>query len=397
MAENSWSSVEGMIVACEMDPTELAKAISKANVVARIEWYDETPQLMGINVAYDGVNVGTLKKWDKAVKPGPTLEDFAAKIAEEFKAEVMIGDVAVDRFEGDSRPLEKALEDEDEAKPFRVVEISSTPTSAIPLLAAFEGVDIAEIEREDGRSLLLAQLPEHRAGWHFGDVPLISLSMYGDEFRVQLVQDEHFESVVSYNWGMNEITVAGGKGWEDVEFEGLDRILGLEGDVTQIFEAVPGVDLEGALAATKLRGPAAVRKFVKALGLPQDVSEYLLGWLPLDLVEDATLHQARGVSNAIGRSVDMLIAERQEGSKFWETYSRVITEKPWLVPVVASLEATVGAGLLLLARKSVDDAGKRSTLGKLGTIAGVCLLSDSVAETALAKYTKWRQIRRSND
>lgn len=396
LALENWSSVEGMIVACKMDPKDLAKAISKANVVARIEWYDETPQLMGINVAYDGSAVGTLRKRDKTIKPGPTLEEFALSLATKFDAEVMIGDAVVDKFEADVDSVEGCLEQSDEEsdqKPFRIVEVSGTPTSAIPLLAAFEGIDIAEIEHGDGRSVLLAQLPEHRTDWHFGDFPLVTLSMHGDEFQAQLVKDGHFETVVSYNWGLNEVTIAGGKGWEKVDFPGLDQVLGLESDIEEIFEAVPGIDLEEALAATKLRGPAAVRKFVKALGLPQDVSEYLLGWLPLDLVEDAQLHHARGISNAIGRSVDILIDERKEGSKFWDAYSKTITEKPWIVPAVASIEAAVGAGLVYATRRGSAD--KRSGVAKLGTAVGAGLLLDSVAEVALAKYTKWREMRRA--
>lgn len=391
----NWSNVEGMIIACKMEPEKLARAISKANVVARLEWYDDTPQLMGINVAYDGTNIGTLRKRDKEVKPGPTLEEFADAIATQFEAEVMIGDVAVDKFVGDAKPIGgEAGSEEGQERPFRVVEISATPTSAVPLLAAFEGVDIAEIEQDSGKSVLLAQLPEHKPGWHFGDFPFVTLTMHGDEFQVQFVKDEHFETVVSYNWGLNELTIAGGKGWEKVDFEDLDQILGLEDDIREIFEAVPGFDLEEALAATKLRGPAAVRKFVKALGLPQDVSDYLLGWLPLDLVEDAKLHHARGISNAIGRSVDILIDERKDGSKFWDTYSKTITEKPWLVTAVASVEAAVGAGLVYATRRG--DAEKRSGVAKLGTAVGAGLLLDSVAEVALAKYTKWREMRRAD-
>lgn len=389
MTETDWFSVEGMIVAASMDPMALAKTIQKQNVVARIDWYDESPQLVGVAVAYDGENIGTLRRRDRTIKPGPTLEEFAEVIADDYKAEVMLGAITVDRFDGDAEERAELEKEDEEPKPYRIVEISSTPASAVPLLAAFEGVDIAELDHSDDRRILMAQLPERRSGWHFGDIPVVTLTMHGDEFKVRSLKDEHFETVASYNWGMNEVTIAGAKGWEDPKFEGLDRILGLEERVQDIFDAAGGVDFDLAVEATKERGPKAVRDFVKALGLPQDVSEYLLGWLPIDLVDNAKLHHARGISNALGRSVDILIDERQEGSKFWETYSKIIKDKPWLVPLVAGLEASAGAALLFTSR-SKD--GKRSGWQRARTGAGVMLLVDSIAELTLAKYTRWRNV-----
>lgn len=393
MAEETWSKIEGMVIAGSLDPMKLAAEFKHEGIVASLGWYDATPQLVGITLAGQGDQVATLTKRGKVMRPGPAVEEVAQKLAETFSAEVMLGDVQVDRFTSDGTegepPVSGAADTAD--MPIRVVEISATPSSAIPLLAAFEGVDVAELPHDEQRRVLLAQVPSHRSGWHFGDPPLVRLTLQGDEFHAHYMPHDDPESVVTYNWGMNEVVVAGAKGWEGEIPEEVYELVGARGDIRAIHDAVPGVDVEAAFEATQMRGSAAVTKLVRSLGLDPEVGEFLLGWLTMEQVPNAVVHHARGISNAIGRSVDILLDEKSGESSFWEAYKRTVRSKPWLIPAIAVGEVAAAAVLLTVGRRR---DGVRSTGAKAATGAAALLLLDAVADTTMARLTLRRMERR---
>ncbi|MCW1087728.1 hypothetical protein OJ913_10070, partial [Streptococcus anginosus] len=79
------------------------------------------------------------------------------------------------------------MDDDEPAESSRIVEIGNTPASSVPLLAALEGIDLADLEGNGGQRLLLAELPAEKAGWNFGELPLITLSKQDDEFQIFLV------------------------------------------------------------------------------------------------------------------------------------------------------------------------------------------------------------------
>ena len=402
MAEEVWSKVEGRVIAGTLDPLELAEELKRESVVASLVWYDKTPELVGVTVAAQEDHVATLTKRGRVFKAGPSVEDLAEMIAEKFAAEVLLGDFQVDKFEradeepeaeGDGPEASVTGDDSGDTAvplPIRVAEISATPSSAIPLLAAFEGVDVAELPHDEHRRILLAQVPAHRSGWHFGDAPLVRLTLQGDEFHAHFMPEDDPESVVTYNWGMNEVVVAGAKGWEGKIADEVHDLVGARGDVVAIHDAVPGVDAEGAFEATKMRGSAAVTKFVRSLGLDPQVAEFLLGWLTVEQVSGATVHHARGISNAIGRSVDILLNERKNEASFWDAYTHLVRSKPWLIPTIAVGEIAAATGLLVGGRKR---DGVRSTGGKVATVLAVILLVDAVADTTLARLTARRAER----
>lgn len=393
MTDVEWTRVEGMVIGSDLDPMRLAQLLADRSVVAELEWYEKTPQLVGIRVASDGKKVATLTKRGRVFHAGLTLEDLVDELANDLKAEVMIGGVTVDATpEGnvDDAPDEAAAEGK---VPTRIVEIGHTPASAVPLMAAFEGVDIAELDLPDDKRLLASVVPSHRGGWYFGDVPVVTLTMDGDEFQAFLVPEDDPESVITYNWGMKELIVAGAQGWEKIP-ESAQDLVGARPEIQAIHDAVPGIDAEAAFEATQVRGAAAVRKLVAALGLSSDVADFLLGTRGIEQISGATVHRARGISNAIGRSVDILIDERQEGSRFWDGYTNLVTSKSWLIPAATALEAAGGLALLVLGRKR---NGSRSTAGKIGTVVGSILMIDSVAQNALAKYMGLKVDRREEN
>lgn len=392
MTEDTWSRVEGMVIAPDLDPKDLATELQSRGVVAKLDWFDATPSLVGLVVGVSDGAVATLPKRAKNLQPGQQVVDLVRELAEALRGEVMIGDASFFAMDKDqSAALVEQAEKRGTDELVRLVEIGHTPPSAIPLLAAFEGVDIAELPLPGDKRMLAAQLPSSREDWYFGDLPVVVLSMKGDEFKAFFAGSDDPESVISYNWGMEELTVAGAKGWENDIPENVADLVGSRSDILLIHEAVPGVDVEAAVEASALRGPEAVRKFVAALGLQADIAEFLLGHISVQQISGASLHHARGISNAIGRSVDILIDEKHDGSKFWNAYTDLITSKPWLIPVATGAEALAGVGLLVAFRKR---EGSRGALAKMGTAAGALMLFDSFAQNALAKYTAIRLYRR---
>ncbi len=391
VTDKGWSRVEGVVIAPGIDPMTLAEYLREQAVIARLEWYESSPDLVAITALVNEAFVGGMDSDGDGVKPGRAITEFVSDLADRFGADVMLGEEHIDRIPQGSRTVSSGGREEPSDEPIRVVEIGHTPASAVPLIAAFEGVDIAEADLSEGKRLLVAQLPPRRAGWYFGDAPLVALTMQGDEFQVLLAPDDDPESVVTYSWATRELTVAGAKGWDQPTSPELHALVGSLSTIEAIQAIVPAVDLEEAFRSTQKRGGTAVIRFGKALGLSDDVIEFLLGLRPVSQIAGTTLHEARGVSNAIGRSVDMIMHERQEKSKFWGTYTRIVRSKPWLIPLIASAEMALGATLLITGRRR---DGKRSVPGKIGTFLGTFMMLDSMADVALAKYVYQRELRR---
>lgn len=389
MDNNTWSRLEGMIIAKELDPHAVADYLADQQIVAELEWYPATPHMVGISVASDDEHVATLKSVKTGVTPGPTLIEFVEALAEKLSAEVMIGDMGVDRLpEGVEIPADEV---EASTDPLRVVEISSTPASAVPLMAAFEGVDVADIDLPEGKRALVAELPANRSGWYFADAPLVALTRHGDEFQAFLVEDQDPENVVTFNWAMDQILVPGAAGDSEDAIALAEDLVGSKEELLRIHDGVPGEDGEAAWESTKLKGAEAVRKFVTALGLPDDLIGFLLGTLSTTEIENARIHEARGVSNAIGRSVNIMLDEKESTSEAWGRYSEKLANNPWQVPITSGIEAAIGTTLIVLTR---GRGQKRSWLKRLGLSAGVLLLVDSVAELALSRYVSARNSRK---
>lgn len=390
MEEQTWSRVDGMIIAKELDPDAIAGYMAEQGVVAQLEWYESTPNMMGIRIATDGEHVATMADDSTALKPGPARIDFVEALADKYSAEVMIGDIGIDRLDPEHAQEIADGEEEKPNTPLRLVEIGDTPASAIPLMAAFEGLDVADMDLDSGKRAILAQLPPERNGWYFGDVPLVALTFNDGEFQAFFVGDDDPENVITYNWGMQERIIPGAHKDDDAAATVAHGLVGSKEEIGIIHDAIPGVDKERAFKSTLKRGDEAVEEFVAAMGLPHSVAKFLLGRRPLDAVEDASFHEARGISNALGRSVDIMLARRETKSKFWDYYSTMLKERPWQVPLISATEAVVGTSLVTLGRGRGEPRGVLKTLG---TVAGVCLLVDSVAELALAKYMNRRSMR----
>lgn len=394
MTGHGWVRVEGMIIARALDPQEVADELASRGILAQLEWFERSPQLLGIVVTVQDGAVAVIDADADTPHPGPDLQELTEELAVLFDAEVRLGSCAADHLPEGESPLADAPA-EDSAVTSRVVEIGRTPASSVPLLAALEGVDIADEELPDGQRILLAELPPERTGWNFGDVPLVSLSVAEGEFQAFLVTDDDPENVVSHNWGMLTRLVPGSRADVSTLPADVAGLVGDRDDLVAIASHVPGADAEAFVAAARLQGPDAVRAAVGALGLDEGVAGFLTGDTQLADVDGAEMHLARGISNAIGRSVDIMLKEPDSPTfPIWDAYHTTAVERPWVVRIGASVEAAAGAVLLALAIR----AGKpRSGWTKVGGVLGSLMIIDSVAEVSLAKYLGMRDSRRNGE
>lgn len=419
--DQKWTRVEGMIIGRGLDPESLAEDLRERSVLAQLEWFPTSPQLLGINLALAEGHIGRLE--DTQLVAGPTPEELAEELATLFDAEVRIGTASSDYLpQGEAVPAGSAGEamrddqnssDQDadnqhtenhnttrhrsgqeldeETSASRIVEIGRTPASSVPLLAALEGIDLADIELPEGHRALLAELEPDKAGWNFGELPLVTLSWADDELQAFLVTDDHLEHVVTHNWGMDSVLVPGAQASVDELDPEIIDLVGDRCELKAIAGAVPGADADALLASAGTSGPEAVRLVVKALALPDSVADFLLGRIPAEEVEGADMHLARGISNAIGRSVDIMLSEPDSPAQpLWSTYQSLAVEKPWVVRAIASTEAILGTTLLTLA---VRGESPRSRWLKAGGVLGSILLIDSIAEISLSSYLRRRHSR----
>lgn len=390
--DQEWTRVEGMIIGRDLDPASVAQELRERAVLAQLEWFPNSPQLLGINVAVAEGRVARVE--DGAVSAGPTPEELADELSTLFDAEVRIGKASADRLPEGESPLADSFDeddlDEDEA-PSRIVEIGRTPASSVPLLAALEGIDLADIELADGHRALLAELPPEKSGWNFGELPLVTLSWADDELQAFLVTDDHLEHVVTHNWGMDSLLVPGAHEAVDEVAPQIIDLVGDRPELTAIASAVPGADVDALVASAKASGADAVRSVVAALDLPAGVTGFLLGRIEAGEVSGAEMHLARGISNAIGRSVDIMLSESDSPAQpLWNTYQSVAVDKPWIVRTIASAEAILGTTLLTLAVRAEKP---RSGWSKAGGVLGGFLLVDSIAEISLSSYLRRRRAK----
>ncbi|MDO5035223.1 MAG: hypothetical protein Q4E01_07575 [Actinomycetaceae bacterium] len=377
---SDWTRTEGIIIAEHLDPKAVADFIETTKVVATIDWYDRSPNLIGLTLAMQDEKLAGVNDLDEIV-PLVEVEDFALEVAQEFNAEVMVGEVSADALPEDAEVGSEPMEPSGE--PMKIVELTRIPDSSIPLAAALLGVDVAALELSDGWQALAYDAEYSQNFGEFGEYPIVTLMVSGDEFFASLAEEDDSEEVTIYNWSMSTRTIAAGHKADRVADE-AEALVGASADLRRIAEAIPGADIVAAEATAQLQGTHAVASFVRAIGVPSQIADYLVGDESAEDIPGAEINYARGISNAIGRSVDKILLDPESaGNPMWETYHKVAVERPAIVRVIASVEAAVGATLIANAFRAQKP---RSGWVKAGAVLGSLMMVDSVAEVMLSKY-----------
>lgn len=184
-----WTRCHGVVLGPTLDPELVAEVLRERGVMAELSWFDYAPNPLSLVVTEKDGHVGILAKDGSHLSEGPTLDELASELASLLDAEVRIGTALADHFPADAEPAEgtdlsggphdsdaeadSASDccDEDHQlddvfpNPTRIVELARTAASSVPLLAAVEGIDVADLELTGGWRALLANLPEGAAGW----------------------------------------------------------------------------------------------------------------------------------------------------------------------------------------------------------------------------------------
>ena len=397
-ATQRWNRTEGVLVAPGSTPDDVAARLRERAVVARLEWYPVSAHLLSITLLSDAEGrVAVTPPSRGGVVPGAGVSELAEGLARELGADVTIGPASFNALpEGVELP-------EVSAGPLpmsRTVVVSPLSAYMVPLQATLleRPLAVASAPGIDRRIVMYsgegAELGAF--GWDDESLPAIIFRVDERDMTVRAVLTGESEDDAVYSWSMTSRYV-----WGGVEEPGpalsalVNEMLTDSTDASLIARAVPDADVEAATAALAVEGIEGLAQMLAALGLPAWVESVLTGRLAPVEVPGVVVHEPRGLSNAVGRSVGLMLADPSvPGSAFWQSYVRAVTETPWLVRAGAALEAGLGGALIGAAIR------RRGRTGRLpgGLIAvGVLLMVDAVAETSLASWTRHKELRRRAD
>ena len=397
-ATQRWNRTEGVLVAPGSTPDDVAARLRERAVVARLEWYPASAHLLSITLLSDAEGrVAVTPPSRGGVVPGTGVSELVEGLARELGADVTIGPASFNALPEDVELPEVSA---GPAPMSRTVVVSPLSAYMVPLQATLleRPLAVASAPGIDRRIVMYsgegAELGAF--GWDDESLPAIIFRVDERDMTVRAVLTGESEDDAVYSWSMTSRYV-----WGGVEEPGpalsalVNEMLTDSTDASLIARAVPDADVEAATAALAVEGIEGLAQMLAALGLPAWVESVLTGRLAPVEVPGVVVHEPRGLSNAVGRSVGLMLADPSvRGSAFWQSYVRAVTETPWLVRAGAALEAGLGGALIGAAIR------RRGRTGRLpgGLIAvGVLLMVDAVAETSLASWTRHKELRRRAD
>ncbi|MDO4243979.1 MAG: hypothetical protein Q4C85_09540 [Actinomyces sp.] len=393
-----WNRTDGVVIAPGTSPETTAAAFAARGVVVRLEWFPATSHLMGLTLMTDVEGrVAITPPTRGGVVAGPEVSELVESLARELGADVAIGPATFNALPEDAE-LPEVMAGPSRAS--RTVVVSAMSAYMVPLQATLLERPLAVVTLPDVDRRVIMYGGEGVAlgtfGWDEESLPALVLTVDERDMAVRAVTSTDSEEDAVFSWGMTSRYV-----WGGVEEPGpalrslVDQLLTHSTDASVIATAVPGADPEAVTAAVSVPGIEGVGALVEALGLPAWVTSVLAGQLAPVEAPGAVVHEPRGLSNAVGRSVGLMLQDPSTpGSAFWHSYVRTVTETPWVVRTGALLEAGLGGALVGAALR------RRSRTGDLpgGVLGlGIVLLVDAVAETSLASWTRHKELRRRAD
>ena len=397
-ATQRWNRTEGVLVAPGSTPDDVAARLRERAVVARLEWYPASAHLLSITLLSDAEGrVAVTPPSRGGVVPGMGVSELAEGLARELGADATIGPASFDALPEDVELPEVSA---GPSPMSRTVVVSPLSAYMVPLQATLleRPLAVASAPGIDRRIVMYsgegAELGAF--GWDDESLPAIIFRVDERDMTVRAVLTGESEDDAVYSWSMTSRYV-----WGGVEEPGpalsalVNEMLTDSTDASLIARAVPDADVEAATAALAVEGVEGLAQMLAALGLPAWVESVLTGRLAPVEVPGVVVHEPRGLSNAVGRSVGLLLADPSTpGSAFWQGYVRTVTDKPWAVRGAALLEAGLGGALVGAAVRRRRSTG--SIPGGMAAV-GAFLLVDAITEVSLASWTRHRELRRRAD
>ena len=312
-ATQRWNRTEGVLVAPGSTPDDVAARLRERAVVARLEWYPATAHLLSITLLLDAEGrVAVTPPSRGGVVPGAGVSELAEGLARELGADVTIGPASFNALpEGVELPEVSA----GPSPMSRTVVVSPLSAYMVPLQATLleRPLAVASAPSIDRRIVMYsgegAELGAF--GWDDESLPAIIFRVDERDMTVRAVLTGESEDDAVYSWSMTSRYV-----WGGVEEPGpalsalVNEMLTDSTDASLIARAVPDADVEAATAALAVEGVEGLAQMLAALGLPAWVESVLTGRLAPVEVPGVVVHEPRGLSNAVGRSVGLMLADQ---------------------------------------------------------------------------------------
>lgn len=395
-----WNRTEGVLIAPATKPEAVAQVLAEQQVVARLEWYPTTPHLLSITLACDVEGrVAVTPPSRGGVVAGMGVSELTESLARRFNAVVTIGpatfnslpeDVEMPEVSNTSTPMS------------RTVVVSPLSAYTVPLQATLldRPLAVASAPGIDRRLVMYSGQGQELGsfGWDEDSLPALVLTVDEHDMTVRAVAsaEGEDEDEAVYSWAMESRYVLGGVSEPGPALQAfVNDLLEDRTDASVIAAAVPGADAQAVSEAIQTPGMDGVLALVKALGLPDFVGAVLSGSLAPAEVPGAVVHEPRGLSNAVSRSVGLLLQDPSTpGSGFWRSYVRTVTDMPWAVRGALALEGGVGGALVGWALRQ---RGRTGVLPRVPVVVGALLLVDCVAEASMSSWVRHNELRRRAD
>ncbi|WP_103061683.1 hypothetical protein [Actinomyces qiguomingii] len=393
-----WNRTEGVLVVPGIQPEAVAARLEAERVVARLEWYPATPHLLSLTLLADADGrVAVTPPTRGGVIAGIRISELVESLAREFSGDVTIGPASFNALP-DGVALPPVASESPDAS--RTVVVSPLSAYMAPLQATLleRPLAVASLPALDRRIVMYAGegFELGTFGWDEESLPALVLSVDTRDISVRAVTTGESEDDAVFSWGMTSKYVWGGVAEPGPALRALvEELLTDSTDVSRVAEAVPGADAQAVAEAFSTPGLDGLVALVDALGLPEWVAFVLAGRLAPAEAPGAVVHEPRGLSNAVGRSVGLMLQDPSvPGSASWQAYVRLVTDKPWIMRAGALLEAGIGGGLVVAA---VRRRGRTGVLHRGFLTTGIVMVADAVAEVSLASWTRHRELRRRAD
>ena len=334
-ASQRWNRTDGVLIAPGTTPEAVADAFAARGVVVRLEWFPATTHLLSLTLMTDVEGrVAVTPPSRGGVVPGPRVSELVESLAREFTADVAVGPATFNALPDDVEL--PAVSHHGSASTHTVV-VSPMSAYMVPLQATLleRPLAVASAPSLDRRIVMYSGEGTDLGtfGWDEESLPALVLTSDAEDMSIRAIPTGDPEDDAVFSWGMTSRYVWGGVEEPGPALKSLvDELLADLTDASGIVDAVPGADLEAATAAIVQPGVDGFAAMLQALGLPDWVLEVLTGRLAPVEVPGVVVHEPRGLSNAVGRSVGLLLADPSTpGSAFWQGYVRTVTDKPWAV------------------------------------------------------------------